>query len=42
MTEDGVELTGEAVQLVLGQGQAGQARQMGNLVSGDLRHDKQA
>ena len=37
--EDGVELAGEAVQLVVGQGKPGQAREVGNLVSGDLRHD---
>ncbi len=34
--EDGVQLAGEAVQLVLGQREAGQARQVGYLVSGDL------
>ena len=42
VAEDGVELAGEAVQLVVGQREAGQARQVGNLVSGDLRHDTQA
>ena len=40
--EDGVELAGEAVQLVVGQGEPGQAREVGNLVSGDLRHDCKA
>ena len=42
MTENRVELSGEAVQLSIGQRKSGQARQVGNLVSGDLRHDKQA
>ena len=42
MAEDGVELAGEAVQLAVGQGQPGQTRQVGDLVSGDLRHDGQA
>ena len=40
--EDGVELAGVAVQLVIGQREAGQARQVGYLVSGDLRHDWKA
>ena len=37
--EDGVELAGEAVELVVGQGEPGQPREVGDLVSGDLRHD---
>ena len=40
--EDGVELAGETVQLVVGQRQPGQAGQVGDVVSGDLRHDRQA
>jgi hypothetical protein len=36
VAQDGVELAGEAIQLVLGKGEAGKARQMGNLVAGDL------
>jgi hypothetical protein len=36
VADDGVQLAGEAVQLVLGQGEAGESRQMGDLVSGDL------
>ena len=40
--EDGAELAGEAFQLVVGQGEPGQAGEVGNLVSGDLRHDSEA
>ena len=42
MLEDGVELAGEAVQLVVGQGEPSQAGEVGNLVSGDLRHDSRS
>jgi hypothetical protein len=40
MLEDGVELAGEAVQLVVGQRQPGQARQVGDVVSRDLRPER--
>ena len=36
--EDGVELAGVAVQLVVGQRQPGQPGQMGHVVAGDLGH----
>ncbi len=42
VAEDRVQLAGEAVQLAIGQGQPGQTRQVGNVISGDLRHDTQA
>ena len=40
--QDGVELAGEAVQLVVGQRQPGQPGQVGHLVAGDLGHDRKA
>jgi hypothetical protein len=40
--EDGIELACEAIQLIVGQGEPSQAREVGNLVSGDLRHDIRA
>ena len=42
VAEDGVQLAGETVQLILGQREAGQARQVGYLVSRDLRDDSEA
>ncbi len=39
--EDGTELAGEAFQLVVAQGEASQAGEVGYLVSGDL-HDSEA
>jgi hypothetical protein len=41
VAKDGVQLAGVAVQLVVGQRKAREARQVGYLVSGDL-HDWQA
>jgi hypothetical protein len=34
--QDGVELTGETVQLAIGEGEPGQPRKVGYLVPGDL------
>ena len=42
VVQDGVELAGVAVQLVVGQCQPGQPGQMGHLVTGDLGHDRKA
>ena len=40
--QDGVELAGVAVQLVVGQRQPSQLGQMGYLVAGDLGHERKA
>ena len=40
--QDGVELAGEAVQLGIGQRQPGQLGQVGDLVAGDLGHERKA
>ena len=42
VAENGVQLAGETVQLVIGQRQPGQTRQVGHFISGDLRHDTAA
>ncbi len=40
--QDGVELAGETVQLGFGQCQPGKPGEVGNLVAGDLGHDRKA
>jgi hypothetical protein len=39
MSQDGIELAGVMVQLIVGQRQASQPGQMGHLVTRDLGHD---
>ena len=42
MGQDRIELAGETVEFTVGQGEPGQARQVGDLVSGNLGHGAQA